>query len=76
VTTFTPVIEKGIPIPPAGVRKGKEYAKYNLKRLEIGDSFLAPTRRVAGLYSYAKQNALKLIMRRCDDYNVRVWRVE
>jgi hypothetical protein len=75
VSRFQPVIEKGIPLPPRK-RSGGPNAKYELKRMAIGDSFLAPAVKVAGLYAYAKNNAMKVEMRWQDDSTVRVWRME
>ena len=57
-------IEKGIPLPPrkqVGNRwaRGAKWAE-TLRNMEIGDSFLAPANRLAGILKTCKRNGWKI----------------
>lgn len=69
------VIEKGIPIPPpAG---GKTGLRAILGGMEVGDSFLLPKEKRAGLFTYFRmEQDKKFTSRTVSETEVRVWRVK
>ena len=70
-----PAIEKGIPIPPRPNR-GKKGMVQTLRRLEIGDSTLLPTKRntVGSLIRAA--GLIGCTTLRTERKGVRVWRIK
>lgn len=71
-----PVIESGIPIPPAvGGRNG--YWRPLLASMAIGDSFVAPRKRLNHIWRVAKRVSPKprLLTRKISETHVRVWRI-
>ena len=73
-------IEKGISIPPAGLRT-KLWHVYPFADLQVGDSFVMPkgghekwTFAFAIIQRAEKQFGIELTSRLIDDKNRRVWR--
>jgi len=67
-------IEKGIPIPPkARTKVGLTDA---LRRCEVGDSFLIETANRTGMYSIAYNLGVKIVVRKINKQQYRIWRSE
>lgn len=74
-------IERNVPLPPDWrlgntVRKGQ--SKYPFRKLEIGESFFVPERKIVGLSSLAGKVSKTLQVKfklRSMDGGVRCWRI-
>ena len=66
-------IEHGIPIP--GGRGQSEFNDLMVK-LNVGDSFVAPRNKRSVIVNVAWRLNIKVLTRKVDDENMRVWRVE
>lgn len=70
-------IEKNIPMPPKG--SGRPL-RYPFDKLEIGDSFVIPTKDYnsvnAAARQYGKRCGMRFTFRKIDDATARVFRIE
>ncbi len=65
-----PKIERGIQMPELG------NFKHNwLEKLEVGDSFIVPSAKMAGIRTAASNRGIKLTARRVRSNEHRMWRV-
>lgn len=79
-------IDKGVPVPERVQLGDIRYRKYPLNKLEVGDSFAAPstsrkedTAIRASAFSYGKKYGRVYRTRACEENGqrvIRVWRVE
>lgn len=67
-------IVKGIPIPQGHVARGKSLVRATLRRLQVGDSFLASGCQRNKAYPIAKALGMEITVRAAGDGKHRVWR--
>lgn len=65
-------VEKNVPIPPA--RAAVDSVSATLRRMDVGDSFLAPKKQRTHMAQFAKYAGCKVVTRTEGDM-VRVWKV-
>lgn len=64
-------IEKNIPIPDRQIG----LCKYPFNKMDIGDSFVLPTKLRSSTSHRGRILGFKFLTRKIDDENVRVWRI-
>lgn len=76
VSVYT--IEKGIEIPPFkpfGFKRKASACADVLEKMKVGDSILVPRGKRMGFVTQARKREIKLVTRKADDGNFRIWRV-
>lgn len=68
------VIEKDVPIPPQ--QWAKNGLTYALRHMEVGDSVMAPGKKVSSIAASAGRLKPKKFTARTVDGGVRIWRIE
>lgn len=72
-------IESGIELPPREYNnlqlRVSQYAKV-FEQMGIGDSFVIPKKKYAGVFAAAKRNGISIETRKADQRQIRVWRTK